>query len=639
MIAFALAVMLAFGMTACGDNTSSGTQSASSASAPGASPLIPDGPAPEINLITGEALAEGLAAGDRPVAVMVNNAQAALPQRGIGSADAVFEMVTEGGITRLLALYADKDTVPQVGPVRSARDQHLQCAMPLNSVIVHIGTSIYAENLLNQYQYSTINGMYLGSTSFVFDEARSAAGYANEHCWYTDAALIAAGMEKLGLSGTGASQALFDFVAHDAQPVVPAQGDAADVAFSFSDSGAVTLTYDAAAAKYLKTAYGAPQVDESTGAQLAFDNVLVLFTDIKLKNPDDPNNLVTDFAMSSGTGYYCYGGKFRAVTWEKGNPEDPLRLKDENGAALQVNVGKSYVAIVGKDREGTLLFGGVSPTGVIGGEGASSDAQSGAAASGNSDSAVSGTEVGLSANYKYAEFSKINSGKAILYKSTAASRKNKTVCVNAGHGTKGGSSVKTLCHPDGTPKVTGGTTGAGATTAVAVSGGMTFADGTAESKVTLQMAKILKDRLLAEGYDVLMIRESDDVQLDNIARTVIANNNADCHIALHWDSTSSNKGCFYMSVPNNASYRAMEPVASNWQQHNKLGDSLITGLKNAGNKIFSGGSMEMDLTQTSFSTIPSIDIELGDKASSHSTETLNQLGDGLTAGINAFFGF
>ena len=49
--------------------------------------------------------------------------------------------------------------------------------------------------------------------------------------------------------------------------------------------------------------------------------------------------------------------------------------------------------------------------------------------------------------------------------------------------------------------------------------------------------------------------------------------------------------------------------------------------------------MEMDLTQTSFSTIPSIDIELGDKASSHSTETLNQLGDGLTAGINAFFGF
>ena len=205
------------------------------------------------------------------------------------------------------------------------------------------------------------------------------------------------------------------------------------------------------------------------------------------------------------------------------------------------------------------------------------------------------------------------------------------MCIRDRHGTSGGSSVKTLCHPDGSPKVTGGTTGAGATTAVAVSAGMTFADGTAESKVTLAMAKILKDKLLAEGYDVLMIRESDDVQLDNVARTVIANNNADCHIALHWDSTSTDKGAFYMSVPSNASYRAMEPVASHWQQHNQLGECLVAGLRGAGVKIFSGGSMEMDLTQTSYSTIPSIDIELGDKASSHSDATLSIQADGLVA--------
>ena len=268
-----------------------------------------------------------------------------------------------------------------------------------------------------------------------------------------------------------------------------------------------------------------------------------------------------------------------------------------------------------------------------------SPAQKDASQGNASQTAENGTQIGLSSEYKYAEFSKINSGKAVLYKTTASNKKNKTVCVNAGHGTSGGGSVKTLCHPDGTPKVTGGTTGAGATTAVAVSSGMTFADGTAEKTVTLAMAKILKDRLLAEGYDVLMIRETDDVQLDNIARTVIANNNADCHIALHWDSTSSNKGCFFMSVPNNATYRAMEPVASHWQQHNQLGEALVGGLRNAGNQIFSGGSMEMDLTQTSYSTIPSVDIELGDKASSHSSETLGQLANGLVAGINSFFGY
>lgn len=251
--------------------------------------------------------------------------------------------------------------------------------------------------------------------------------------------------------------------------------------------------------------------------------------------------------------------------------------------------------------------------------------------------AENGRQVLLDPNWDYAEFAKITSGTAVLYQSQTAERKNLTICVNAGHGTKGGASVKTQCHPDGSPKVTGGTTGAGAVTAAAVSGGMTFDDGTPESSVTLSMALILKDKLLAKGYDVLMIRETEDVQLDNIARTLIANNASDCHIALHWDSTSSNKGAFYMSVPNNAAYRNMEPVKSNWQKHNALGESLVAGLKEKGVKIFSGGSMEMDLTQTSYSTVPSVDIELGDKASDHSQAALKQLADGLAAGIDQYF--
>ena len=254
-----------------------------------------------------------------------------------------------------------------------------------------------------------------------------------------------------------------------------------------------------------------------------------------------------------------------------------------------------------------------------------------------SANAAKSWDVSLDMNAPYASFSKINGGKAIFYQSSSANRKEKTICVNAGHGTKGGSSVKTLCHPDGTPKVTGGTTAAGATTAVAVSYGMTFNDGTPESKVTLAMAKVLKEKLLAEGYDVLMIREGDDVQLDNIARSVLANTNADCHIALHWDSTSKDKGCFFMSVPNNKTYRAMEPVTSHWQSHNRLGTCLIEGLHEKGNKIFSSGSMEMDLTQTSYSTVPSVDIELGDKASSYGEAALNKLADGLVSGIHQFF--
>ena len=248
-----------------------------------------------------------------------------------------------------------------------------------------------------------------------------------------------------------------------------------------------------------------------------------------------------------------------------------------------------------------------------------------------------GGQITLDPSWTYADHSKINSGAAVLYKA-AENRKEIVVGVNAGHGTSGGTKVKTLCHPDGSAKVTGGTTAAGATEAVAVSSGMTFNDGTPESSVTLRMAQILKEKLLAAGYDVLMLRDGDDVQLDNVARTVICNNAADCHIALHWDGDGLNydKGCFYISVPDGL--KSMEPVASHWSEHNVLGSALVEGLRAQGAKIHGGGSMSIDLTQTSYSTIPSVDMELGNACSDHSDSVLDLLGNGLVQGVNSYFG-
>lgn len=266
------------------------------------------------------------------------------------------------------------------------------------------------------------------------------------------------------------------------------------------------------------------------------------------------------------------------------------------------------------------------------------DAQNKTAGGQTADGSYSGTEnVYLDSSWEYADHTVINSGYAVLY-TAEASRKNLVVGVNAGHGTSGGTSVKTLCHPDGSAKTTGGTTGQGATQAVAVSSGMTFQDGTTESSVTLRMAQILRDKLLAAGYDVLMVRDGSDVQLDNVARTVICNNRANCHIALHWDGDGLDydKGCFYIRVPDGI--KGMEPVASHWQQHDALGAALVEGLRGQGAKINGKGSMAIDLTQTSYSTVPSVDMELGNACSDHSDGTLGMLADGLVAGVNSYFG-
>lgn len=242
------------------------------------------------------------------------------------------------------------------------------------------------------------------------------------------------------------------------------------------------------------------------------------------------------------------------------------------------------------------------------------------------------------ADWEYASFSAIHTGSVTLYRSQAAQRKGRTVCVNAGHGTKDGDTHFTLCHPDGSPKVTGGSTAAGAIQATAVGGGTTMLDGTPEAQVTLSLALLVKEKLLAAGYDVLMIRESDDVQLDNIARTVFANNCADCHIALHYDSSTNDKGLFYCGVPDVESYRNMEPVKSHFEAHTALGEALLQGARDAGVKIYRTGRTDIDLTQTSYSTVPSVDLEVGDRGSDCGAAAQGKIADGIVRGVNAFFG-
>ena len=90
----------------------------------------------------------------------------------------------------------------------------------------------------------------------------------------------------------------------------------------------------------------------------------------------------------------------------------------------------------------------------------------------------------------------------------------------------------------------------------------------------------------------------------------------------------------FIGVPDKL--KTMKPVKNHWEQHEALGNALIKGLKKHKVKINGKGRMAIDLTQTSYSTIPSVDIELGNQASDHSDEALEKLADGLTAGVKKF---
>ena len=95
-----------------------------------------------------------------PPFVLAEQLQAALPQRGLSGASLLYEAVSEGGITHLLAVYANPALLPQVGPVCDARPQHVQLAFPLDAVLVYRSGTEASDALLEQcgWQQRTLSG-------------------------------------------------------------------------------------------------------------------------------------------------------------------------------------------------------------------------------------------------------------------------------------------------------------------------------------------------------------------------------------------------------------------------------------------------------------------------------------------------
>lgn len=95
-----------------------------------------------------------------PVCVMIENAafDGVRPQSGLSRASLVYEVIVEGGITRLMALFAgEKSDV--VGPVRSARDTYLEFASEYNCAYIHAGGSFTALQALPRFGMRFIDAL------------------------------------------------------------------------------------------------------------------------------------------------------------------------------------------------------------------------------------------------------------------------------------------------------------------------------------------------------------------------------------------------------------------------------------------------------------------------------------------------
>ena len=276
--------------------------------------------------------------GKRPIAIMINNIKKATPQVGITECDMFYEIEAEGGITRIMGLFADVSEVPTIGAIRSAREYFVDVAIGYNAIFSHYGTSTNAKKRISQYSVDNLDGMYLPDTYWRDPVRKETMGL--EHSALTSGEKLEEIIAKKKYNMTNdKSYKFFDF--YDVNNfTADGTSSANKISVKFSRSVTAEFEYDQTEKLYSKSQFGAPHVDDK-GKQIKVTNVIVIYTSISVY--DDEGHLKVD--LSSGKGYYCSGGKMKEIKWTKGDVSNPIKYYNTDGTELTVNAGKTYVCV------------------------------------------------------------------------------------------------------------------------------------------------------------------------------------------------------------------------------------------------------------------------------------------------------
>lgn len=280
----------------------------------------------------------------RTVAVMIGNNPKSRPQVGIASADMFFETETEGGITRIMAIYADASRLPdQLCPIRSARSPFVLMAQSLDAIYIHAGGSRAGLQTLQNSNIASINA--LGSNGDTF---------------WRDASLRSSRGLEYSLSTSGSKLSSWvgshDFrQTSDRAPLTfgtAASGDnCTKLQVTFSGAQTNSFVYDGDTGRYKKYVgkLGSASTHVTTdGAVIEVSNVLVMY-DSKYAE----NETTINFNLSSGSGLLCSGGKCRSIQWSRS--ASGLTIRETNGNAATFLPGKTYICLVNKSNAGDTI--------------------------------------------------------------------------------------------------------------------------------------------------------------------------------------------------------------------------------------------------------------------------------------------
>jgi hypothetical protein len=284
--------------------------------------------------------------GNRPIAISVSNERGALPMNGISKADIVYEVLVEGGVTRMFALYQDMTGVGRVGSIRSARPYTVQLARSYDAVFMTVGGSPQAYE-----QVADLGVTHIDETS-----GRHGSLYSRERDRIPGrivdsyhSVVTTGGRVTRWLPGSGLR------LKHDEEfsnglsftdDGTPAGGSTANsVSIRFSGSKTSSFSYSQTQNTYSMRQFSEPFIDVNDYSQPTFTNLLILKTSVTMP-PHWGSYRLEIITTGSGTGYFVCGGRYVEINWSRANRRSPFVYELKDGTPIDLGRGKTYIAII-----------------------------------------------------------------------------------------------------------------------------------------------------------------------------------------------------------------------------------------------------------------------------------------------------
>ncbi len=298
--------------------------------------------------LTGLTAEDRAATRRRPLNVRLPNEPAARPQFGLSRADLVFELIVEGGVTRYAAVFQSREA-EAVGPVRSYRWSDLHITQMLRGALVASGAS--------REETDGVTRSIAAGNMFSVDEVRAGGTYYR--------VAFRAGPNNL-FTSTGAARDAVERVGGGAPVDVPAlaflpsldhlataggfigSGQATKVTIPFENSPS-TFTWDEGSKGYRRSQNGVPTVDPDGNVPILARNVIVMWTNIWNTSvvEDIYGSLGLDYRMTGGGAASVFrDGRRQDGTWKRDGALDMFTFFDQNGEAIALEPGQSWIHFV-----------------------------------------------------------------------------------------------------------------------------------------------------------------------------------------------------------------------------------------------------------------------------------------------------